>query len=197
MKYRIKAKDGPGRIGKLTINDKQILTPNIFFINTSRFKAPDFADIILTDKDTKTTKPVLKITDKKLLGELLEIDEKEYYFEDEKTGVIIIKYAFQLFERPKKFVDFVVNLRKKVGPEKTIFAPGIAAPSNLALLAYISLDLFDSSRAIIAARNNTMFFSDGEYKTNDLTELPCNCPVCTSKKNSSELTFEDILDHNY
>ena len=66
MQYKIKAKDGPARTGKLTINDKQTLTPNILFINTSRFKSPDFADILLTNKDTKTTKPVLKITDKKL-----------------------------------------------------------------------------------------------------------------------------------
>jgi len=195
MQFIIKKRDELSRIGELIINSKRVATPNILFVNTSRLKAPVFTDIIISNTDLKTKNPVLKVTDKKLPDEFLEIEEKHHF--EFKKDVIIIKYAKQLFERPKKFVDFVVNLRKKAGPEKTIFAPGIAVPSNLALLTYISLDLFDSSRAIIAARNNTMFFSDGEYKTNDLTELPCNCPVCTSKKNSSELTFEDILDHNY
>jgi archaeosine synthase len=192
MQLKIKAKDELGRIGKFSINDKQILTPNILFVNTSRFKAPDFADIILSNIDSKTKKLVLKTTYK----EILEIKDDKYYFES-REGIIISKFTKQFFERPKKFVDFIVDLKQKIGPGKTVFAPGIATPSNLALLCYLGIDLFDSSSAIIAARENKMFFSDGKYRIEELSELPCNCPVCSSKKDSSELDFKDILNHNY
>ena len=54
MKFKIKQRDGPARIGNLTIDNKENITPNIFFINTSRFKAPDFADVMISDEDIKT-----------------------------------------------------------------------------------------------------------------------------------------------
>ena len=37
------------------------------------------------------------------------------------------------------------------------------------------------SVSFIAARNNNMFFADGEYNIKDLIELPCNCPICNNR----------------
>jgi archaeosine synthase alpha-subunit len=197
MELKIKVKDGPGRIGKLIINEEQILTPNIIFINTDRFKSPDFSDLLISNVSLDTKKPVLEYKNKAIPKDFLKLDEKDYYFQDKKTGVTIVEYANQLFEKPRKFVDCIINLRKKVGPGSIIYTPGVATPSNLALLTYLSIDFFDSSSAIIAARNKTMFFPDAEYKIDDLSELACNCPICNSKEKISELTFEDILNHNY
>ena len=193
MQYRIKAKDELAKIGELTLNDKKIITPNILSVNTDRFKAFDKADVILSNDKVKTNKPVFKF-----LQTPLKLDEKNFYHIDEKTEFVIIEYASQLFERSKNFVDLIINLRKKIGSEKIIYTPVIAKPSNLALLCYIGIDFFDTTSAIIAARNNNMFFADGEYNIKDLTELPCNCPICNNiNKKPSELSFEDILNHNY
>ena len=193
MQYRIKAKDELAKIGELTLNDKKIITPNILSVSTDRFKAFDKADVMLSNDKVKTNKPVFKF-----LQTPLKLDEKNFYHIDEKTEFVIIEYASQLFERSKNFVDLIINLRKKIGSEKIIYAPVIAKPSNLALLCYIGIDFFDTTSAIIAARNNNMFFADGEYNIKGLTELPCNCPICNNiNKKPSELSFEDILNHNY
>jgi queuine/archaeosine tRNA-ribosyltransferase len=61
MQFSVNKRDGPARIGELVIEDKRVTTPNILFVNTSRFKAPDYADFIITNKDPKTKKPTFAI----------------------------------------------------------------------------------------------------------------------------------------
>jgi archaeosine synthase len=193
MQFYVKKRDELARLGKFQIDDKIIETPNILSLNTKRFKAFHKADIIFSDDIVKTNKPVLKF-----LQIPLKFDEKIFYHIDEKTDFIIIEYAYQLFKRSKNFVDLIISLRKEIGSERIIYTPVIAVPSNLALLCYMGIDLFDTTSAVIAARNKNMFFADGEYNVKDLVELPCSCPVCNNiDDNSSDLLFEDILDHNY
>jgi len=50
MNLEVKKRDGPARIGELTVEDKKIITPNVLFVNTSRFKAPHFADALSDNK---------------------------------------------------------------------------------------------------------------------------------------------------
>ena len=57
MKFSVKLRDGPARIGELLIDNKQVVTPNILFVNTGRFKAPNFADIIATNTKRHKDKP--------------------------------------------------------------------------------------------------------------------------------------------
>lgn len=192
MQFIVKKRDELSRIGKLLIDEKEFVTPNILSIYTNRFKAFDKADLILSDINIKTNKPVFKFTETPL-----KLDEKKFYHIDEKTGIVIIEYASQLFKKSKNFVDLIINIKKKIGSEKIVYTPVIAMPSNLALLCYMGIDLFDTTSTIIAARNNNMFFSDGEYNIKDLEELPCNCPICNNvNKKPSELLFDDILNHN-
>ena len=61
MQFSVEKRDGPARIGEFITEDKKITTPNILFINTSRFKAPSFADILITNDNLKTEKPTLKV----------------------------------------------------------------------------------------------------------------------------------------
>jgi archaeosine synthase alpha-subunit len=193
MQFNIKKRDELARIGEILLDDKRVETPTILSINTNRFKAFDKADVILSNNKIKTDKVVLNFPQIPL-----KLDKQHFYHLDEETGIVIVKYASQLFEKSKNFVDLIINLRKKIGSEKIIYTPAIAVPSNLALLCYMGIDFFDTTSTIIAARNKTMFFSDGQYKTEDLTELPCNCPICNSvNKKALELSFEEILNHNY
>ena len=193
MQYRVKLKDELAKIGELTLDDKKIITPNILSVSTNRFKAFDKADIILSNDKVSTNKPVFKF-----LQSSLKLDEKNFYHIDEKTGFVIIEYSSQLFKKSKNFVDLIIRLRRQIGSERIIYVPVIGIPSNLGLLCYMGIDLFDTHSAIIAARNKNMFFADGEYNLKDLIELPCNCPICNNiKKKPSELSFDEILIHNY
>jgi archaeosine synthase len=222
MQFSVNERDGPARTGEFIIENKQVRTPNIFYVHTDRFNAPDFADILITNSKQQKGKPTLKISNhliypKDIPKELHlsaikqhKKDNKDYYvipgnketiddaLKDNPASLFVVANAFQLFQQPKKFVDFIVELREKVGYQKTIYLPTIGNPSSIALLAYMGIDFFDSISAIRAARANTLLFPTGDYAKDDLQELPCSCPSCTKVKGKpSEMNFQEILNHNY
>ena len=181
MQFSVTKRDGPARIGELTIEQKKITTPNVLFINTQRVRAPDFAETLLSKK--------------------IERESNKFSPEDDfvkaTANLIIVKYASQLLNQHKNFVDYIINLRKKIGYQRAIYAPVIGNPTNIALLVYLGIDLFDSTSAIIAARNNNLFFKTGAVKKDELQEIYCNCPICNKINIPKELSYEDILNHNY
>jgi archaeosine synthase len=63
----------------------------------------------------------------------------------EGQEVAILEGAFELRRDARAFVKAIVDLRTKVGRSRLIYAPGIAEPSNLAVLSYLGVDLFDTS----------------------------------------------------
>ena len=63
MNFRVHNRDGPARIGQLTIDEKNVVTPNILFLHTSRCKAPEFSDILLTNRTRKTKILTIRIGD--------------------------------------------------------------------------------------------------------------------------------------
>ncbi|UCH72400.1 MAG: DUF5591 domain-containing protein [Thermoplasmatales archaeon] len=238
MKYIINKRDGLARIGEFFIDNKRIITPNVLFVNTSRFKAPDFADLVLTNDNIKTEKPALNVLkegssfkekkdnlwvfgnifySKDLPKEILFSNIKSHKVKSETCCIIpsnidiiddilknnsasffIVSNASQLFQQPKMFVNFIIELREKIGYEKTIYLPTIGDSTSFAVLAYMGIDFFDSISAILDARRNTFLFSNGRYGKNELNEIPCSCHYCNKfKDNSQSMEFKDILNHNY
>ena len=62
----------------------------------------------------------------------------------------------------------------------------------------MSVDFFDSSSAIIAARNNNLLFPTGSINIETVDEIPCICPYCIKQgDNPKNMNFDDILNHNY
>jgi archaeosine synthase len=188
MEFNIKKRDGPARTGELTVNAKKIITPNILFVDTQRFKAPDFADVLLTNEKKTTRKPILKFSDKLLIQKIKE----------KSNTLFIVENALQLFKQAKKFIEYIVNLKEKVGYQTAIYLPSTGNPINLSLLTYLGIDLYDSTSAIIAARNNILLFETGSFQTIELEEIQCSCPSCCKiKKKPIEMNFQEILNHNY
>jgi len=240
MQFSVKKRDGPARLGELVIADKKVVTPNILFINTSRFKSPDFADLVVTNQNIKTEKSALRImnsvfspltgkiedelqiskymTYPKDLPDELHLATMKLYKKEKVTcyvisgnkGIIndalennsasffIVGNTVQLSHQQSKFVDFITELREKIGYQKMIYLPCIGDPTSLALLTYIGIDFFDSVSAILAARMGNLLFSTGKYNVNDLEEVPCSCPACSGFEGKpSEMNFQQILSHNY
>ncbi|KYK30637.1 MAG: hypothetical protein AYK22_03390 [Thermoplasmatales archaeon SG8-52-3] len=187
MEFRVKKRDGSGRIGELKLNGEKVITPNIFFVDTNRFKPPKFANIIITNENKEKIKPGLKYSEELLIQKI------KYRYD----SLYIIDHAKQIMSQPKKFVDNIVNLREEIGYQKAIYIPSVGNPTNLALLTYLGIDLFDSTFAIIAARNNSLLFEIGMFNKNDLEENPCNCPLCINNKKPKDMSFQEILNHNY
>ncbi len=218
MKFFVKERNGPARIGELTINHKKIVTPNLIFLNTDRFNAPFYANCLLSDKKTKNIAPYLQISKQIIIPKDIPINlhkkylkgNKQYFLipakieiideikKDDKVSFYIISNVLQLLNHPKNFVDFIIKLREKIGYQKAIYLPAIGKPTNLALFSYLGIDLFDSISAIVSARKNILLFSYGEYNKNELNEIPCSCPICDKLKSKPvEMNFNQILNHNY
>ena len=198
MNFRILKQDGPGHIGEIKIKNKKINSPNILFIDTKRFNSPIFSEIILTNRDKDFEKPSVKFLENiELDKDFLSIKENNLLNIDE-TKIYVLKFANQLFRKTNDFLFKIIKNREETGYEKILYLPAVSEPSNLSLLTYLGIDLFDSSNAIINARKKIMFFSDGNKKINDLKENPCTCPICIRlKKKPKEMTFDEILNHNY
>jgi archaeosine synthase len=210
MFFKLTRRDGPARIGEITFYDKKIKTPNILYIDTDRFKSPNFADMILTNKMEETEKPGIKIpsdvqkfnnkNEMKLDFYQVSTEDKidEETIEKIQTNLFIIRYASQLLYQPRNFVNFIIELRRKIGYQKIIYLPSVGDPTNYALFTYLGVDLFDSTSAIINARKKTLFIDNEKIRKGDMRENPCNCQVCSKiDKKTLDMDFEEILNHNY
>jgi archaeosine synthase len=171
MQFNIKQRCGPARLATINYKKKIIKTPNIFFIDTKRFKSPSFAELKLSKKDKE---------------DLISSD------------IFVIENALQLFLKSRDFVDYIVKLKNDINYQKPIYMPAVGEPVNFALLTYLGIDLFDSSLAIIEARNGNLFNSTGKINKDEISELACACPSCINVKvKPTKMNFEQILKHNH
>ncbi len=117
--------------------------------------------------------------------------------QSEQSIIYTVGSATQLFNKQKTFITFISNLKENIGPNHIIYSPSLAEPMNLALLSYLGIQLFDASRAILAARNQTLFFPTGNIQQKKLKQIPCSCPICKHLSNPKKMEFDDLLLHNY
>ena len=157
------------RSEKLELN-----TPEILYISTDELKAPDYARIAISDKDTHDLAP--KISFLLLASHFFDsvssaplgidpgfrgADEVQsdhgpfpaiYLSSDfprEMGDIVPVGDALLLSRDPRKFSEKLSRLRSEIGPEKLIYIAGIADPFNLSLLCYLGADLVDSFGTIL------------------------------------------------
>lgn len=130
-------------------------------------------------------------------------------------GIIYIQNAIDLSRSPKSFAKMIttINLREK--PNKLMYLPGSASVNNLAILAYLGVDIFDTIQCVLSARSGLLMTSSGRIHYPVAKSGLCNCPGCEkifeitqnleniggevknkklmSKKNQ---LFENLYEHN-
>lgn len=219
-------RDGPAQVGELTTEQGKRVTPNIFFISSTRFHPPAFADFLVTcDKNNDVNESIVEVIEQETLkvqttvNEFLITNPRGYpeatlrdticyihpdckkpagdEIENMEALLFIVTHGYQLLQQPSFFIDTVISVRKKIGHQKLLYFPGIGDPTSFALLTYMGIDFFDSLTANITARKGNLFFTTGEQNVKTLKELPCSCPICTSIDDPGSLTFDKILQHNY
>ncbi|MCL2143751.1 MAG: DUF5591 domain-containing protein [Methanomassiliicoccaceae archaeon] len=98
----------------------------------------------------------------------------------EDTEIAVISNAFELRKDPRKMTDAIINIRRMIGHNVILYAPGLADPSNIALLTYMGVDLFDDALPTAAGKLGMLYIPEGE--------------VCVkgdvSQRNSDELIKE-------
>jgi archaeosine synthase len=91
------------------------------------------------------------------------------------------------------FVEAVTDVRRAVPPDTALYAPGVATPRNVATLAYAGVDLFDAKLARVRGRQGRYLTAEGEYRLEDLSELPGRFP---SDPPRDEFDREACVEHN-
>jgi archaeosine synthase len=165
-----------------TSGSGKIRTPNLLFLSSAASPAPGYAQLLLDEPNStirSSTDPDFQPIDLPasfyVPFSALSRQEKEDScgsVEGEVDDAIvpndqwltndlaIVPNAFEMRRDARTFVRSVVRLRKQVGYSKLLYAPGMMDASNLALLAYMGIDLFDTS--LLAYRSSSGIISRTE-----------------------------------
>jgi archaeosine synthase len=119
------------------------------------------------------------------------------FIKENDAILFIVANAKQLFSQQTEFIDYITELRQRIGYQKLIYLPSVGNPMTFAFLTYLGIDFFDSLYAQVAARNETLLFPTGFFKKDMLPELPCHCPTCVTITDVTTMGYEDLLHHNY
>lgn len=223
MRFEVIARDATARIGLLEINERKEETPSILWYHSGRITEPPFASLFISQNEDAISQSGSIFIPKKGKGlsippsfiyphvfpdsfhetmgnwnrenaSLFQIVSSKAIDKISLNSVIyILANARELFSNPREFVDSIVKIRKKIGYQKALYAPGVAEVSNIALLSYLTIDIFDSFSLIKKARKGIFLFPEGEFILNADEKIPCHCPACIEEKKS----FENVLFHNY
>lgn len=180
-------RSGPARSGRWSFGQTKVDLPNILFVDTPVHLPPSYADLTITSGERISIQGsgeeeyggfeqrIIKPNDSFREVASLEEGDKvvivrgrncEGLWEREEE-VFVLGNAFELRRDARTFVENLVALRKVVGPSKLIYAPGLMEPSNLALLAYMGVDLFDSSLPLYQAARGRALLTEGAVKADD------------------------------
>ena len=69
---------------------------------------------------------------------------------------------------------------KRTIPTKPIHLFGAGHPITIPLAVALGCDMFDSASYILYAKDNRYMHSNGTARLEDLSYLPCQCPICTT-----------------
>ena len=96
-------------------------------------------------------------------------------------------------QRYPDLVRCILAAKRGLDPSKPVHLFGAGHPLIFPLAVALGCDFFDSSAYAKYANDGRMIFQWGTEKFDDLTELPCCCPVC-SKYTASELRELDVKE---
>ncbi len=108
----------------------------------------------------------------------------------------LIEYDF------KKVADMLVTARANLRADRPLHLFGAGLPWTLPFFVAMGADLFDSAAYALYAKRRVYMTPAGNFTLDGLTELICECPVCTSytlselKKLEPELQEKLLAKHN-
>ena len=85
----------------------------------------------------------------------------------------------------------IIASAKSVVPAKPIHIFGAGHPLTIPLAVALGCDMFDSASYMLYAKDNRYMHANGTARLEDLTYLPCHCPVCTKYNSAKELLQND------
>jgi archaeosine synthase len=114
--------------------------------------------------------------------------------EDRGTDAYVLSGGPALVGHARALVESVITTRRAIPDDVALYCSGVATPANVALLAYLGVDLVDSDRAVVRGTQGRYLTSDGEQRLEDIQELPCPCSAC--QVGVETFDREGCVEHN-
>ncbi len=105
-------------------------------------------------------------------------------------------------QRYTDLVRIILSSKKGLNPAKPVHLFGAGHPLIFPLAVALGCDFFDSSAYAKYAQDERMIFYWGTEKLEDMSELPCSCPVCSNytavelKKLEVKKRVVELAKHN-
>ncbi len=95
---------------------------------------------------------------------------------------VMEQYLFDLL------LDMILAAKMNLPPDRPFHLFGAGHPFMFSLAVALGCDLFDSAAYSIYAKEDRYMTEYGTFRVNELSYLPCSCPVCT------KTDLEEFLD---
>ncbi|MBA7502037.1 Queuine tRNA-ribosyltransferase catalytic subunit 1 [subsurface metagenome] len=82
--------------------------------------------------------------------------------------------------RYAELVDLVMTAKQHLPLDRPTHLFGAGHPMMFALAVAMGCDLFDSAAYVLYARDDRYMTSEGTFRLDELSYLPCECPVCVA-----------------
>jgi len=178
---------GPARLGIFHMENREIPTPNIMpeeLLREESFFC--FGYDIPKEIAEFSVKLGLKLNIPVIYGSKY-LDLRLKCAEALKDKPLLrIANGEKLLENPKFLVKLIEKLRETVSPNTALYFP-LASPHQFYILAYLGIDLFDTTKGLILAQRGFIQTTRGIHDLKNLKELPCSCSIC------SKYSVEDLL----
>ena len=207
--FEVLKRSAMGRIGVWSIARREILTPNIAFVDAEGFPAPKWAELVAARSGTPRNATFgiagsyfvsvaaggevplpdrsgippgldVELPREATRGPAAVVSSVAQIPSDSEVQLVVLEGGPSHLDRPKDFARLIVEVRTKLGAGRVLAVPGLAAPHNLGLLVYCGIDLVDSSRMAYDTARGLFHTADGAVRRDSLEEIPCACPSCSS-----------------
>jgi archaeosine synthase len=206
--FEVHERDGPARLGELRLTDP-VHTPALVdsVIEDAGSLWPKEREIPEGDEATLTVLPHRSFPagTESEVEEAFAVEYPDVEFpsatvisretaQDEGSDAYILSTGPSLAGHAEKCVETIIDVRESIPADTALMLSGVATPANVATLVYAGVDLFDSDRAYVRGLEGFYQTTDGEVFLEDLSELPCACPVC--QQGREEFDRESCAEHN-
>src|ERR671920_471111 len=109
------------------------------------------------------------------------VERSAKLFDDMNFKLMALGSPVELMEAYEfaKLSEIIYTLKKTI-PSKPIHLFGAGHPLTIPLAVALGCDMFDSASYILYAKDNRYMHSNGTTRLEDLSYLPCQCPICTT-----------------
>jgi archaeosine synthase len=188
--FEVHARDGAARLGELRLSESHV-TPRLVdelvvdagSLWTTDREVPDGDESVLTVLPHRSFPAGTDET----VQDAFDVDYSDVDFPaatvgtahtagDDAGDAFVLSNAQGVVGHAEAFVEEVVAAKDALPADVALYLSGAATPANVATLAYAGVDLVDAKLAAVRGRQGWLLTRDGQYRLEDLEELPERFP---------------------